>query len=312
MKKTLGEFLHELIKKTGADADREEFKNFLLNGELVKIEIPEAVSQVIDSGLISLRDAKNNHPEIKPHYVSQALNPIDQSQDEWFEEFGIPEEERQEILKERSTYKRVPLLMKKIKEIEGKKAASTDKGEIATFKKQIDDLHAAIRSEKEEKKNLEKKFQEDMAAFKVDMHQESIFGNYKTTLDDLPAGVKKITIKNLIQEALRDKSAKLAFDENGKFILLGKDGMNFYGDNNQQVEPTQFIESVLSANKILVTTPANQSQGQGAAQQQQQRSQQSQQQQSSNPTGGQGGANVNPTLKNLIDQSAKAFEQGAK
>lgn len=305
---TLGEYIHGLLKKAGADTESDDIKNFLLNGELVKIEMPDGISKIIDNNLISLKDAKNNHPDIKPHYVNQALTPLDQSIDEWVAEFGMDDDTKAEILKERSTYKRVPMIMRKIKELESKKANTGDKTDKAAYQKQIDDLHAAVRDAKKQAEDLKTKFDNDIVEFKLQMHQDSIFDQYETTIDKLPKDVKRTTLRTLLNKELQDKNGKFAFDENGNFVLLQKDGANFYDkDNNTQINPVKFIESVLSNSQMLVNTkPANTAGqaggGQPAAGNQQQ------QQNVQNPGAGQGSNTSNSTLKSLLAESKQALD----
>ena len=79
MPKTLGDFLSQLITKGGGNPADDKFKIFFGNTELIKSEVPDDVAQAIDNGLISIKDAKNNHTDIKNHYTKQALDGIDKS-----------------------------------------------------------------------------------------------------------------------------------------------------------------------------------------------------------------------------------------
>lgn len=310
MAKTLGEYISILLQKAGQDVTNEAFKNFLSNGELVKIEIPDEITALIDSNLISLKDAKNNHPDIKGHYQNQALTPFDQQLPELFEELGIPEEVRVELLKEKSTYKRVPALLRKVKELESKKANSGKDVDKAALQKQIDDLNAAIRTEKEGKAQLEKDYNSKIQQFKIDMFTDSLYAAHKTTFDALPPDVKQATMRTLINKGLQDKKAKLTLDEHGNIVLLTQEGANYYdGASNNQVSPQQFVDSVLAHNKVLVTTNNQQSGGSaGSPNQGNQGNQQNNGQ--GNPPGGNGNngsTKPNPAFSELIAESIKDY-----
>lgn len=295
----LGEFLHSQIKKAGMNPEDEAIKGFLLNGELMKIELPEDIEKGIDSNLISLKDAKNNHPEIKSHYTQQSLMTVDKTIEKLLEDMELDDATKADILSETSTYKRVPKLAQKIRELEVMKAAAgkTDK---AAFQKQIDDLHAAVRAEKERADKAKEEFEGKLKDFKLQNKIRSLFGAYKTVWDELDPEVRNSTISNLLQKELQDSKAVLTFDENENLTLLNKDGANFYGDNNQQVNPQQFLDIILSKNKVLVTSqksdkkdnPTNTTSGQ-------------------QPQNG-GGNNNNNYIKSLVASSMKDMQNSSQ
>lgn len=313
----LGEYIHALVSKSGGDPNSEDVKNFLLNGELMKIEMPESISKQIDSNLISLKDAKNNHPDIKAFYVNQALTPLDQQLEELFEEFGFADEDKKGILSERSTYKRVPNMLRKVRELQEKKAAVGNNTDKAGFQKQIDDLHAEIRQHKAEKTKLESDYNGKLHEFKVLYSTDSIYSGLKTTFDSLPDDVKRTAIRTLIDKGLQDKQAKLTYDEHGNFVLVKQDGSNYYdGEKNQQVSPQQFVESILSHNKVLVSNPqgaaGSGTQTQSSDTQGNQQQNNGYQQQQGNPTGGNGGVTqTSPTFKSLIAESLQDINNDA-
>lgn len=295
---SVGEFLHNLAKKAGMNPEDENLKNFLLNGDLVKINVPEEIEKGIDNKLISLTDAKNNHPEIKNFYQKQALDGIDKSVDELLEELGADEETKTLIKSERSTYKRVPLLVSKVKELEARKANTSGKTDKAEIQKEIDALHGQIRTEKENAQKLKVEYEEKLSTFKNEYKLESLLGQYKTIYDDLDADVKMTTLKTLINKNLQDNKGKFVVDENGNFILQKEDGTNYYGDNNQQIEPKSFVEQILSRNKLLKVT--DQPPGSGDTNNGQPPRQ---------PNGGQGGNTANKALSGLVQNSIKNLEQ---
>lgn len=297
--KTLGDFLHSLALKAGMNPDDEDLKNFLLNGELMKIEVPEKVETGIDNHLISVRDAKNNHPEIKNHYQKQALDGMDKTIIDLLEEMGLDETDKTLILGERSTYKRVPLLVSKIKELESKKAATSGKGDKAEIQKEIDQLHAQLKVEKESTERIRKESDEKVKNVELKYAVDSKLTPYKTIHDKLDPGVKREILKALINKELQDNKVKFAIDDNGGLVLLKEDGTSYYGENHQLITPDSFIEKTLSRNNQLVVTDHS-SNGNGDNKNGHQQ-----------PRGGDGKQEKNAALSGLVQQSLKAIENGS-
>lgn len=254
MPQTLGDFLSKLITKGGGNPADEKFKIFFGNADLVKAEVPDDVATAIDNGLISLKDAKNNHPDIKNHYTALALNGLDDNLKTLMEEMEIPEDTRNKIMVERSTYKRFPLLAKEIQSLEQRKA-SADKPDKQAIQKQIDDLHAELRRRDEKVSNAERSAEERVRKFQIDMHKSKLFSKYKTVYDQLGDDVKETALRALFDKKLQDNGAHITLDEHGNPQLLKVDGTNYYGDDNKQVNLQQFTEQLLSQNKILAVTP---------------------------------------------------------
>src|SRR6186713_1980331 len=108
----LKEFITALAKKAGFDTASETAKPFF--DALPDTEMPEDIHKGIDNALISLTEAKNNYPELKNHYTKQALDGMDKEYVGVMDAFELDEATRAEILAEKSTYKRGPMLTRKI------------------------------------------------------------------------------------------------------------------------------------------------------------------------------------------------------
>lgn len=251
MPKSLGDFLHDLFKKAGQDVNSAPIKDFLANTAMT-VEIPDVVATGLDNNLLSVKDAKNNHPEIKAHYTKSALDGVDSVINELLE--GMPDDVKTAITGERSSYKRISLVADKIKELESKKAGA-GKGDKDALQKQIDELHTQLAAEKKAKDEAKNQYDGELRKFRVDYEKKNLLSKYKTTLDEFDPEVKYSTINALINKELQDKDADFTYDDKDNFTLLRKDGSNYYGDNHQQVNPQTFVESLLSRHKLLVTTP---------------------------------------------------------
>lgn len=301
---TVGDFLAKLITKGGGNPADEKFKIFFGNAELVKAEVPDDVATTIDNGLISLKDAKNNHPDIKNHYTALALNGLDDKVNNTMDEWELPDDSKNRIKVDRNSYNRVSLLLKEVRELEQRKA-NADKPDKIAIQKQIDDAkaesrtyQAAIEAEKVNAAN-------QIKDFKLQMQRSKLYNGYKTVYDNLDSDVREAAIDALITKKLQDNGAHFTFDENGSFVLLKKDGMNFYGDDNKQVNAKQFIEQQLSQNKILAVTAPPPTQGSNTQQQ-------PNGQQANLPINGNNGNNGNnssssATMKDLLKNSVADF-----
>lgn len=299
MPKKISEFLIGLAKKAGVELTAEQ-QELLTGGELGRIDLDDTIVTPIDNSLISLRDAKNNHPDIKNHYVKGAYDGIDALLLSQMDEYEFGENERNAILTERNTNKRLPLMVKMVKDLEHRKA-NADKPDKAAINKQIEDLNHAIRQEKEEKAKLAAEYDNKLKQFKIDSKKQTLLSNYKTIYDDLAPEVKYMTLFNLINKDLQDNNAEIVLGDGDSAALYKKDGTNYYGDNNQQINLQQFIESSLSRNKILKTTSTAAQQPAGDTNQNGQ-----------NPNGGTANGNGKPQnhlLKSLNSKSLADIKQ---
>jgi len=253
MAKKISEFLMGLARKAGVELSQEQ-QDFINGGELGRIDLDDSISTPIDNSLISLKDAKNNHSEIRNFYHKQVYDGFDASLTSLMEELELDDNGKNAILTERNTNKRLPLLVKMVKDLEQRKA-NADKPDKAAINKQIDDLNAAIRTEKTNGENLQKDFDLKLKQFKIDGKKQSLLSGYKTIYDELDPEVKYMTLINVLNKNLQDNNADVVLGDGDSVSLLKKDGTNYFGDNNQQVNLQQFIESTLSRNNLLVTTP---------------------------------------------------------
>lgn len=288
MGKTIGEFLHHLVTKSGMNPDDEKVKGFLLNGELMKIEIPEDVEKGIDNQLISIKDAKNNHQEIKNYYQKQTLDGIDSTIN------SILDEEADDDLKSlvssnTSSYKKVGLLVKGIKDREVKKATAS-KPQKEEIQKEIDKLHLELKAAKED--NERGKLEADQNLKKVwqEYAFDKLISPYKTIYDELDPDIKRTSLKTIIDKELQDNKVKLTADEKRKASLEKEDGTSYYGENHQLITPEMFIEKTLSRNKLLITTAKPQANGDTNRMQ---------------PNSANGASTKNPTLSGLVQDAIR-------
>lgn len=251
MAKNLLEFFKEIAKKAGIKIEDDKVKTFFTNAEFEKIEIPDDVIKPIETQLISIVDAKNNHSDIKNHYTKQALDTLDKTVDDLMDELGFSDDQKNEVKVERSSYKRAALVTKILQKNEQLKA-NEGKPDAKKFQDLEADLRAKLRDADAKVLATENTFKQKEKELRISYARTSLLANHKTINDSLPVNVRNTILNTLIDQELADKNAKIDFDENGNLVLLKKDGTNYFGDNNQQVNPQQFIEQTLSRNKMIV------------------------------------------------------------
>lgn len=253
----VAEYLKNLLKKAGVNAEDEKFKVFFENPELGKLDVPAEIVSGTDANLISLAVAKDNFGPLKNHYTALALNGIDTYLDTLTDEFGLTEDDKNEFKIEKNTNKKVGLLAKKIQAAETKKA-NADKPDKAAIQKTIDDLNKAIVTERQKGEAAIENSKKEIKQMRLQYALSALFGNHKTIYDEtLSPDVKNMTIENVIKSGLQKKGAKIDFDESGNMVVLRNDGTNYFGEDHQPVTPAKFIETELSTNKLLaVNKPA--------------------------------------------------------
>lgn len=257
----LKDFITALAKKAGYDTTSEAAKVFF-DALPAEAEMPDDVRQGIDNSLISLTEAKNNHGELKGHYAKQALDGIDREILGLIEDFQLDEPTKAEILAEKSTYKRGPLLTRRIVELERKKLATTSTKSQTEIQKQIDELQGQLKTTKEQLEAEKTNFANQRLQDRINMKKNVYYSGLKTVHDDLDPETRNTILDSIIQKSLQDNGVKLAFDDQGNFTLIRNDGTNYFGENHQQVKPLQFIEQTLAKNKQLkVTEPSTGSPG---------------------------------------------------
>jgi hypothetical protein len=312
MPKTAADFLKELAIKAGVNIDDDTIKPLLAAPELAGINIPDQLITGIDNGLLSISAAKNNHPEIKGHYVAAAYDGLDKEINRFMDDYKLPDDIKAEILAERSSTKRAVLLSAKIKALEEQKANS-GKGEKDTLQLQINDLNAQLRAEKDKEAGIRAEYEGKLKDVKMGHTLGALLGGYKTIYDELDGEVKDITLKAIINKSLNADAAEFTVDESGQLVLRKKDGTNFFGEDNRLLTPKSYLDKIMSRDKIIKVTDQNQNQnngnGNGAKNHLNNNGNQQRQNQNQNGNGNGNGNAVNHTLNSLADQALAALEK---
>lgn len=240
---TIGEVINNLAQKAGIANDDAKLKALLASPELATIQVDDALVTILDSGLLSIEAAKNNHPDVKKKYFADAYDGIDKQLIKLVESDTFDQADLDEIRNEKSTSKKQELIISKLKAA-AKSAKGADKDEI---NRQLAAAHEAARIAKAEVETVKTSYEGKIKDIQKNAAIKAVFGNYKTIYDDLPANVKTATLEALINQALQDKNAVLMTDENGNLQLVSKDGStNVFGSNNVQLTPKSFLDQTFA------------------------------------------------------------------
>jgi hypothetical protein len=310
MPKSAKDFLTLLLTKAGVKHDEEAIQTALASAELATIQIPDALITPIDNGLLSIQAAKNNHPEVKNHYFSQAYDGLDKELARFMEEHKLEDAVKQELLSEKSSTKRAVLLPLKIKMLEEQKASS-GKGEKDTLQQEINRLNAELRAEKDKEAKIKADHLNEIKAVKMSHALGGLLGNYKTKFDELPANVKEKTLTAIIDNSLAADAAEISVDDAGQLILRKKDGTNFFGEDNRLLEPKSYLDKIFARDKILIVNDQNQNTNSGGGANSHARNGQNfqRQNQNQNNSGNNGnGKAANPVLASLAQEALQTFE----
>lgn len=244
----LKSFIASIAKKANVDLTTDEAKAFY--DALPDTDVPEAINTGIDNSLLSLTDAKNNHPDIQNHYKAQVLSGLDSTINSIIDELGLDDQTKADILGERSSYKRVGVLTKKIKDLEHGKGKNSSNA----TQQEIDRLQAELRQEKAKLTQKDEEYQGKLLSFKIQDKVKALVakGQFPTIYDGLDDELRFRNISDALAMELQAKNAKWHLDENENLTIIKNDGTTFYTDNHQVVVPKPFVESNLTRNKIIV------------------------------------------------------------
>lgn len=251
----VSEFIKSLIVKSGGNADDEKIKTALAAID-ANMELGDDLVGTIDRGLISIDNAKNNHPDIKKHYTALALNGLDTELDRLMDDEKFGDDIVTELKAEKSSTKRAALIAKKIKELE---AAKAGQGKEATkaLNETIADLNKQLRAEKDSINGIKTEYEGKLRAKDMHYAKRDLMIGYKTIHDGLDPETRNIIINAIIDKNMKSKGLQWELDGNGNFVIQTKEGSNAFTDDNRQLTPKIFLDKVMADEKLLVVSESN-------------------------------------------------------
>jgi hypothetical protein len=249
----LGEHLNAIFTKSGVEVDNPALKELVT--KVATIDISDDLIGKFNENYLSLEAAKHNS-KLKSHYFAQAYNGLDTELKTLADELEIPSEVYEEIVKqtEKSSTKRASAIVKKIQELEAKKAKSP--GETKELTNQINELKKQLADKDKEKesfgKQKDKELNEKLTSYVI--AQKLAGFKYAS---DLAKEDDFLLPKTKVQKALAEKKLKVTLDKDD-LKLETEDGTDYYESSNK-IDFKSFTEKVLAQHKLLaVSDPAPQ------------------------------------------------------
>ena len=247
----IGTLLNNLAKKVGYNTEAPTFTELLS----ANLELPDDLVSSLESRLFT-EDAAKNNGALKAYFFKQALDGVDNNITRVIEEFQLDEEKRNEILGIKSTYERVPALVKTIKELEAQKAGAS-KGDKAALQEQINELNR-------EKAQLVKDRDTEISKMKAQYEQDFTDSLIKTRIastnlvvDQFDKPVMEEFAYKFFNQELAAADAKVV-QKNGvlKLVKASDEALDFYADNKPVTFP-EFLDATLAKHKLIaVNKPA--------------------------------------------------------
>jgi len=256
-------FVLGMAEKAGIPITDARLAGFLAIPAIREIDIPDDIEQQISRSLLSIEDAKNNHPAIKTHYFAEIMNNVDRSLESIYQDAGFTSEEIAELNSERSSTKRIPLVAQKLKkkleaqlQTTQQNLSSNANAKVQELTNKVNELNELLAKTKETLKEKESEFTNKLKEFKINNSLNAKYAALKTIYDTLPENVRMTTLSTIVNSELQDNGARFDIDDNGALVLRRKDGTNFFDENNRQLSVEDFINRVASKNKILIQNSA--------------------------------------------------------
>jgi hypothetical protein len=247
----VGTLLNNLAKKVGFNTDTPAFTELLS----ANLELPDDLVSSLESRLFT-EDAAKNNGALKAYFFKQALDGVDNNITRVIEEFQLDEEKRNEILGIKSTYDRVPALVKTIQALEAQKAGAS-RGDKAALQEQINELNR-------EKAQLVKDRDTEISKMKAQYEQDFTDSLIKTRIastnlvvDQFDKPVMEEFAYKFFNQELATADAKVV-QRNGvlKLVKASDEALDYYADNKPVTFP-EFLDATLAKHKLIaVNKPA--------------------------------------------------------
>lgn len=241
----IGTLLLSLAKKAGYDTN-------LLAIPSEQFEIPDELVTALDGKLFT-EDAAKNNPVLKSYFFKQALDGVDNGMARLMDEFQLEEQLRNELNGIKSTYDRVPALVKKIQELEATKSGAS-RGDKAVLQEQINKLNEEKANLVKDKENEIKKMKDQFEADFTNNLVKNKIASANLVTEQFGKEVMEEFAHKFLNQELAASDAK-AVQRNGvlKLVKASDEALDFYADNKPVTFP-EFLDSVLAKHKLIAVT----------------------------------------------------------
>lgn len=272
----IGTLLTNLANKIGIPTDTPEFIDLLG----ANLEVPDAVAQAFAVDVLTFQAAQN-HPKLKSHYYATSLNEVDRRLTSNMDELEFPDTAKMDVMAAQSTFERINLFAKKIKELTAAKEGTSgkEKNELTT---QINTLQRQMADAAQQARQILDSANAAHQQEMLDMYLNGRISARKLDTSVYPDDVMQTIARNYIDSAFQEKGIKPVYSNKTVSLKQSQSpDLDFY-HNNQPYTLDHLIDEVLAAKKLITVNDPTGKQGNGGSQQQQQRQQQQQQNNSQN------------------------------
>ena len=245
----VSDYINKLASTAGISADDEQLKTILANESLQQVEINEDLANRINGSFLTVDSAKNNS-DLNKHFRATILNGLDAEMSTLMNELKLGDDVRSEIMGETNSFKRVPLLVKKIEALEKAKQGATqvDKNALQVEIERLNGEIATGNTTAESKINdINKQWESRF----LDQTMTTMLSGYNYATP-VSKEANLLTAKALVNQAINEKGLQVTNNPNGGLKLVTNEGMDYY-ENNAVVSVSDFTDRVLTQHKLLVT-----------------------------------------------------------
>jgi hypothetical protein len=197
-------------------------------------------------------DEARYHNDLRKHFRQNALDPIDKELERWFEDMGVADEDKAEVLADRNTYVKLRRALEKTQELEHKKAGkqtTEDKqrttDELIAAQKKVDELKAEFEVKAAE---LEHRAEQRIADYALHTKLSSLdYANDKISKAEAVMGFRP-----LLENELRSRGAKYVLNkETNDLDLVQADTGAPLLDAGRPLAFSDFVSSLAASKRVL-------------------------------------------------------------
>jgi hypothetical protein len=236
----------------GINPDNEGLQELIGNESLQNIEINDEIANTISSKLMTMDSAKANS-ELNKHFRATILNGLDAEIEGLVNSFELPDDVKTTISNEQSSFKKVPLLVNTIKELEKAKvgANATDTNALNQQIAELNDQIVGLKSSHDEKIAT---INETWAGKMLQSKVSTILNSYNYALP-VSTDTNVLTAQTLVNQQLNSDGLKIV--DNGSGLSLKTSENTDYFVNNAKVDVKSYIDNVLGTHKLLKVNESN-------------------------------------------------------
>lgn len=244
----LGDFLNTMAAKIGAQ-NEQQLISLLSNSQLANVDIDDNLANRMNTGLMSLDGAKSS-TDVKKHFDAMVLNAIDAKLLPLAQAYGASAD----FDTEKSTYKRIDILAKKIEEqIAAAKGADVTKdAEVKRLNGELQKLQQQLTSFTTDKENeiatLKSSHAKQMLDTLIDIDLSG-----KAYANKAVDAATNLTIAKAVLNAKLAERGALVVNEGGKLKLKNSNApeLDLLDEGNKPVSFASFADRILADAKLL-------------------------------------------------------------